>query len=28
VNQQVLRNSIDRLEQGLGNVHELVEVDE
>jgi len=28
VNQQVLRNSIDRLEQGLGKEHELIEVDE
>ncbi len=27
-NQQVLRGSIDRLEQGLGKEHELIEVDE
>lgn len=27
-NQQVLRESINRLERGLGNVHELIEVDE
>ena len=28
VNQQRLRNSIDRLEKGLGTEHELIEVDE
>ena len=28
VNQQVLRESIDRLEKGIGTVHELIEVDE
>lgn len=28
VNQQILRESIDRLEKGLGTVHELIEVDE
>ena len=28
VNQQSLRNSIDRLEKGLGTEHELIEVDE
>ena len=28
VNQQVLRESINRLEKGLGTVHELIEVDE
>lgn len=28
VNQQVLRKSIDRLEKGLGTVHELIEVEE
>lgn len=28
INQQRLRNSIDRLESGLGKVHELIEVDE
>lgn len=28
VNQQRLRNSIDRLEKGLGTQHELIEVDE
>lgn len=27
-NQRALRESIDRLEQGMGKVHELVEVDE
>ena len=28
VNQRVLRESIDRLEKGIGTVHELIEVDE
>lgn len=28
VNQQKLRNSIERLEKGLGTEHDLVEVDE
>lgn len=28
VNQKRLRNSIEKLEKGLGEVHELVEVDE
>ena len=28
VNQKRLRGSIDRLEKGLGSVHELIEVDE
>ena len=28
VNQKRLRNSIDRLEKGLGSVHEIIEVDE
>ena len=28
VNQQRLLNSIDRLEKGLGSVHEIIEVDE
>ena len=28
VNQKRLRNSIERLEKGLGSVHELIEVDE
>lgn len=28
INQQRLHNSIDRLENGLGTVHELIEVDE
>lgn len=28
VNQQVLRESINRLEKGLGTAHELIEVDE
>lgn len=28
INQQKLRNSIDRLEKGLGAEHELIEVDE
>ena len=28
INQQRLRKSIDRLENGLGKVHELVEVEE
>ena len=27
-NQQVLRESIERLEKGLGTVHEIIEVDE
>lgn len=27
-NQQRLRNSIDRLEEGIGSLHELIEVDE
>ena len=28
VNQQVLRESIERLEKGMGTVHEIIEVDE
>ena len=28
VNQKRLRNSIDRLEKGLGSAHEIIEVDE
>lgn len=28
VNQQILKESIERLEKGMGTVHEIIEVDE